>query len=76
MVSQGGIYIFYNNFLFLKNKSGLSLRKISEITEIPLRTLEDISRNKTKHPSINTANELAKFFNVSLDELINKDLTS
>lgn len=72
---KGGQIIFlHNNLKYLKDKSGLTWKEIGIKANIKLRTLEDIVAGRTLYPRIDTIDALAKFFNVSIDDLINKDL--
>lgn len=68
------MFIFLKNFKFLKRKSGKSLRIISQESGIFIKTLENISSGKTLMPKFDTINKLIKYFNVSLDDFMYKDL--
>lgn len=74
IVCQEVMFIFFKNFKFLKKKSGKSLKKISQESEVYIRTLENISSGKTLMPKFDTINKLTKYFNVSLDDFMYKDL--
>lgn len=51
----------------IRNSQGLSIRALSELADVPQRTIEDIERfNRCK---VDTAIKLADALNVTLDEL-------
>lgn len=55
------------NLKSIRNKQGLSVRRLSEISSVPVRTIEDIERfDRCK---VDTAIKLADALNVTLDEL-------
>lgn len=55
------------NVKIIRNQQGLSARKLSEISGVPLRTIEDIERfDRCK---VDTAIKLADALGVTLDEL-------
>lgn len=62
------------NLYFLKKKYKLRWNEIAEKSNISYRTLQDIIYKDTINPSIDTVDKLAKFFNVTIDELYNKKL--
>lgn len=59
------------NLIYLKNKKNVSLRKISASTEISIKTLSYIMNKPSKNISVMSINKLAKYFHVSLDDLVN-----
>lgn len=63
-----------NNILFLKKSN--SFQTLSEITKIPKTTLFDIVNEKVKNPRIDILIKLKEAFNISIDDLIFKDLSS
>lgn len=55
------------NVKTIRNQQGLSARKLSELSGVPLRTIEDIERfDRCK---VDTAIKLADALGVTLDEL-------
>ena len=55
------------NLKQLRNPQNLSIRALSELAAVPIRTIEDIERfNRCK---VDTAIKLADALNVTLDEL-------
>lgn len=70
------IYIFLvKNMIFLKEKSGKSWATISNESGFSRRTIESIYSNDKCNPRIETVKRIASYFNVSIDDLINKDLS-
>ena len=59
------------NFIYLKNKENVSLRKISASMGISIKTLSYIMNKPSKNISVMSINKLAKYFYVSLDDLVN-----
>ncbi|MDQ7094198.1 helix-turn-helix transcriptional regulator [Desulfosporosinus sp. PR] len=51
----------------IRSEKGLSIAKVSEISGVPIRTLEDIERRGDCR--VSTALKLATALNVSMDEL-------
>lgn len=55
------------NLKKIRNNQGLSMRALSELADVPQRTIEDIERfNRCK---VDTAIKLADALGVTLDEL-------
>lgn len=55
------------NVKIIRNQQGLSARKLSDLSGVPLRTIEDIERfDRCK---VDTAIKLADALGVTLDEL-------
>ena len=55
------------NLKSIRNQQGLSIRKLSELANVPQRTIEDIERfDRCK---VDTAIKLADALGVTLDEL-------
>ncbi len=55
------------NLKQIRNQQNLSIRALSELSAVPVRTIEDIERfNRCK---VDTAIKLADALNVTLDEL-------
>ena len=63
-----------NNLLFLKNS--LSFQSLSELTKIPKTTLCDIATGINQNPKLDVLIRLKEAFNISIDDLIFKDLSS
>lgn len=61
------------NFLYLKKEKNLSYRNIAQNSGVLLGSLQSLIKSDAL-TSINTANKLTKFFNVTLDDLVNTDL--
>ena len=55
------------NLKQLRNQQNLSIRALSELAAVPIRTIEDIER--FKRCKVDTAIKLADALNVTLDEL-------
>lgn len=61
------------NVKIIRNQQGLSARKLSELSRVPLRTIEDIERfDRCK---VDTAIKLADALGVTLDELCRNKTT-
>ena len=55
------------NLKLIRNSKGLSVKKLSELSDVPVRTIEDIERfDRCK---VDTAIKLADALEVSLDDL-------
>lgn len=55
------------NLKEIRNQQGLSIRKLSDLASVPVRTIEDIERfDRCK---VDTAIKLADALQVTLDEL-------
>ena len=55
------------NLKQIRNSQGLSVRKLSELADVPVRTIEDIERfDRCK---VDTAIKLADALQVTLDDL-------
>ena len=61
------------NFLYLKKEKNLSYRNIAQNSGVSLGSLQALIKSDAL-TSINTANKLANYFNVTLDDLVNVDL--
>lgn len=53
----------------LRLTKGLSQKKLAELTGIPQTTISDFERNKYK-PDLERLQKLARFFEMTLDELL------
>ena len=60
------------NLKYLRTKTNLSLRKLSEITKISHSTLQ-LLENEKRELKVETADQLADFYQVSLEFLIGKN---
>lgn len=55
------------NLKQIRNEKGLSIRQLSELASVPVRTIEDIERfDRCK---VDTALKLSDALNVTMDEL-------
>lgn len=55
------------NLKRIRNEQGLTVKKLSELSEVPIRTIEDIERfDRCK---VDTAIKLADALQVTLDDL-------
>ena len=59
-----------NNLRILMARHKKTLKNVSEDTGISMATLSGIKREATKNPDSQTLIKLAKYFNVTLDELV------
>jgi len=64
-----------NNILFLK-LSKKSYKELSEFTKIPETTLKDLVSGKVTNPRLDVLIKLSKAFNISIDDLVFKDISS
>lgn len=55
------------NLKTIRKQQGLSIPKLSSLSDVPVRTIENIERND--ECKVSTAIKLAKALNVSLDAL-------
>ena len=55
------------NLKSIRKSQGLTISKLSELSNVPVRTIEDIERKD--ECKVSTAIKLAKALNVSLDAL-------
>lgn len=55
------------NLKSIRKQQGLSIPKLSSLSDVPVRTIENIERND--ECKVSTAIKLAKALNVSLDAL-------
>jgi len=62
------------NLKKIRNQQGLSIRALSELSNVPKRTIEDIERfDRCK---VDTAIKLADALHVTLDELCREEATN
>lgn len=62
------------NFLyFIKNKN-ISLRKVSKDTGVSIKTLSYLINKPSERITLSSVNRLAAYFQISLDEFVNKDM--
>lgn len=63
---------------FLKNlkylQKDMSLAELSRLSNIPYRTLQDIYSRNSNNPKADTLIKLKLAFNISIDDLLLKDL--
>ena len=67
---------FKENLTYLMNKLNLSAPKLSSLCGVPKTTINSIKSPNSKNPNIDTAYKIAQALNVSLDDMISKDLSS
>ena len=73
---KGGSIIFIKeNLIYLRKKNNLRWDEIARFSQVPLRTLEGILYKTTFNPRIETVVKLAKYFNITIDEFVLKDLS-
>ena len=63
------------NLIYLKKKSNMTWDEIAIKVGIPYRTLQDIVYKQTNYPNIKSIILLAKFYHLTLDDLVLKDLS-
>lgn len=63
---------FLKNLKYLQNE--MSLMEFSRFTKIPYRTLQDIYSKQAENPKADTLLKLKEAFNISIDDLLTKDL--
>ncbi|MCM1296127.1 MAG: helix-turn-helix domain-containing protein [Muribaculaceae bacterium] len=56
---------------YYKKKFKLTNEKISELSGLPVQTVERISSGRTQNPNLKTLRQLTKVFDCTLDDLIN-----
>lgn len=57
------------NLKKIRNEKGLSQQKLSDLSGVPKRTIEDIEKAASGNTRVNTAILLADALGVTLDEL-------
>ena len=71
---MGGIYMeLYEKIVFLRRKNGLSQQELADKLEISRQSVYKWEQGLTS-PDITKLPELAKIFNVTVDELLNNDI--
>ena len=63
-----------NNILFLKNTKK-SYRELSEITNVAQTTLKDLASGLNQNPKLDVLIKISKSLNISIDDLVFKDLS-
>ncbi len=53
-----------------KEKKGLSNRKISDLTGLPISTIDKIFSGSNKNPTLDTLKKIADLFDCSIDDFI------
>lgn len=66
---------FKENLIFLMNIKKLSGPMLSEMSGVPKTTINSIKSPNSKYPTLDTAYKLALALNVSLDDMVSKDLS-
>lgn len=62
------------NLIYLKKKNGLNRTKLSHEININESLLRAIETGSSKNPRIDTVAKIAAYFEISIDDLIYKDL--
>lgn len=65
---------FSINISYLRNKFQLTQNELAEAITITRDALSAIENNKNKKIEISVLQEFSKYFNISIDDLINKNL--
>jgi len=63
------------NLVFLKEKNNISYRKISSAININISAIIRIKNGAEDNVTIKTVTKLAKYFKLSLDDFVYKDLS-
>lgn len=63
------------NVSYLRNSNNLSRRQFSYRVKVPYTVVERLEKGITKDPQISTVQKIAEYFQLSLDELVYKDLS-
>lgn len=64
------------NVKYLRKKKGYTLRALAEKCDINHRSIQAIEDGISINPTIKIVSRIAKEFNISIDELIYKDIES
>ena len=64
-----------NNLKILRKKKDLTLKELEKISDIPFSSIARIEREERKEITIQTVIKLAEALEVSLDDLVLKDLS-
>lgn len=62
------------NLIFLLKKMQISKQELSKLCKIPYMTLSDIIKGTTKDPRISLIINISLSLNISIDDLLLKDL--
>lgn len=66
-----------DNLIFLKELKNISCRKLSKVSGVSRPTIQNINKLENfSNVSLGTVMKLAKYFDVTLDDFIYKDLSS
>lgn len=63
------------NFLYMKEINNLSYEKISKNTEINVSTLFTLAKGDQRNTRIEVVSKLSKYFDITIDDLVYKDLS-
>lgn len=66
---------FKENLAYLMNKLDLSAPTLSKLSGVPKTTINSIKSPNSKNPTVDTAYKLAVALNVSLDDMVSKNLS-
>jgi transcriptional regulator with XRE-family HTH domain len=71
---KGGFFMYFNkNLQFLRKKQKISQSKLGEILNMTRDSINSMENGRMK-PSFDTLINIKNYFNISLDDLIFKDL--
>lgn len=65
--------IYVNRIRALCRKRGISINKLSAMSDVKQSTLDNIVRENTKNPRVKTLHKLAIAFNMTLSEFLDFD---
>lgn len=65
-----------NNLIALMEARQIGGTQLARVTKIPLSTIKNIRKGVHVNPTIETLIPLARYFNVSIEDIINADLTA
>ncbi len=63
------------NLIYLKNKHNVSYRRIASSIDININAILRIKNGAEQNVTIKTISNLANFFDVTIDDLVYKDLS-
>lgn len=63
------------NLIYLKNKRNVSYRRIASSIDININAILRIKNGAEQNVTIKTISNLAKFFDVTIDDFVYKDLS-
>ena len=63
-----------NNLKYIKNKQSSSRFRLAKELDVNESLLRKIENGTTENPQINTIKKICKYFEVNIDDFVNKDL--